>query len=214
MTSNERLHTVYPGARYGRIEDLRGKTFVCLRVIGRARRKGARGLFWVCQCECGRHVYATSSSLRDGSTWHCGCLSDQTRDNVITDIASVRFVNLIPVPGQPGMVELDARDISPHKGGRAPRRDARPPSAKPVKTVPITGQASRAGAPLLANNVNAANSNSTTTLPSTTTPVDTLSKEEPLSTLTLQQAIEQLEAVAKMMGASVTVTVTWQGGTS
>ena len=60
------------GTRYGR-----------LVVICRSGRKeypcGATASLWMCQCDCGKMVEATTSSLRSGNTLSCGCLH---RENI------------------------------------------------------------------------------------------------------------------------------------
>lgn len=41
-----------------------------LRLIGRNRHGSAK---WSCRCECGQTVVRTTSDLRAGRRWHCGC---------------------------------------------------------------------------------------------------------------------------------------------
>ncbi len=52
------------GNRYGR-----------LTVIGRAENDKKGGARWRCQCDCGRVVIVQGSSLRQGRTKSCGCLT-------------------------------------------------------------------------------------------------------------------------------------------
>jgi len=61
-----------------KIIDLTGKKFgrlTVLELIG--RRKDKYGLYWLCQCDCGKQKFIRSGSLKGGRTKSCGCLHDE-----------------------------------------------------------------------------------------------------------------------------------------
>ena len=53
--------------------DLTGKTFGRLTVIGYVGRNQFDHFLWLCRCECGGEKVATTSSLNNGRTVACGC---------------------------------------------------------------------------------------------------------------------------------------------
>lgn len=65
-----------------RIDDLMGKKFGRLTVIGMAPKTG-RKTFWICQCDCGNIKTVRSDSLKAGLIRSCGCLKrEQDRVNL------------------------------------------------------------------------------------------------------------------------------------
>ena len=54
------------------LHDLRTEKFGRLTVIERNYDK--RGVFWICQCDCGNKISVASSHLISGCTKSCGCL--------------------------------------------------------------------------------------------------------------------------------------------
>lgn len=54
--------------------DIAGQVFGRLTAISVAHRDSRGELIWACRCACGRERVAKSSYLRDGRTWHCGCV--------------------------------------------------------------------------------------------------------------------------------------------
>jgi len=56
----------------GKLIDLTGQRFGRLVVIERAENKGGHA-GWLCQCNCGKDVIVSSSSLRRGLSQSCGC---------------------------------------------------------------------------------------------------------------------------------------------
>lgn len=52
--------------------DLTGQVFGRLKVVG-VYGVIRRGLWWVCECECGNYKNVSSSRLRNGVTKSCGC---------------------------------------------------------------------------------------------------------------------------------------------
>lgn len=55
-----------------RLIDLTGQKFGRLTVL--KRDYTTRGVYWVCQCECGHKAYVDGRYLRKGITKSCGCL--------------------------------------------------------------------------------------------------------------------------------------------
>jgi hypothetical protein len=54
--------------------DLRGKTFGQLTVVMRDDdRRGAKGMYWDCKCECGKYASYYLPSLLKGKAKSCGC---------------------------------------------------------------------------------------------------------------------------------------------
>lgn len=54
--------------------DLTGKTFGKLTVVMRDNdRRGAKGMYWTCKCECGRHASYYLPALLKGQAKSCGC---------------------------------------------------------------------------------------------------------------------------------------------
>ena len=54
------------------MEDLTGKKFSRLTVLGFAGRRG-NNYYWECQCDCGNIRQVQAQGLRRGSTKSCGC---------------------------------------------------------------------------------------------------------------------------------------------
>ena len=58
-----------------RYEDLSGQRFGRLTVLTRQYKSDR--FQWVCQCDCGKTVFATKSELKNGQTKSCGCYSHE-----------------------------------------------------------------------------------------------------------------------------------------
>lgn len=72
------LETIDVSKRRGNgFDDLTGKTYGRLAVIGLSPKKSGRKSFWVCSCECGNKKLIRSDSLKDGSVQSCGCLKKE-----------------------------------------------------------------------------------------------------------------------------------------
>lgn len=56
------------------LQDLTGKTFGRLIVLGRAEEGWHKQPHWLCRCACGVEFVARGNNLKDGSTKSCGCL--------------------------------------------------------------------------------------------------------------------------------------------
>lgn len=54
-------------------ENLTGRVFGLLTVIGKAENIRHRNAFWECRCACGNVIYVSGTNLRRGYTTNCGC---------------------------------------------------------------------------------------------------------------------------------------------
>lgn len=54
-------------------QDLAGKTFGFLTVIGDDGRNKHMNVNWLCQCECGKTTLATTTAIKSGKKISCGC---------------------------------------------------------------------------------------------------------------------------------------------
>ena len=62
----------------GRFVDLTGKRFSRLIVIERDKTKeSSKGVYWVCQCDCGKIKSVSAAALKSGVTKSCGCLNKE-----------------------------------------------------------------------------------------------------------------------------------------
>lgn len=59
--------------KFAFVEDLTGRRFGRLTVIGRAPNKGERTM-WICKCDCGNIKTIGRANLVKGTTQSCGCL--------------------------------------------------------------------------------------------------------------------------------------------
>lgn len=69
-----------------KVEDLVGIKFGKLSTVRQSGFKyyesGTRVATWLCSCECGGEKLSTSTSLKSGQTWHCGCENKRTKSLV------------------------------------------------------------------------------------------------------------------------------------
>lgn len=87
-------------------EDLTGKVFGKLRVIGKSD-KSDRRLRWICECECGNIIVLKGDTLRQNLQQSCGCINSKTelfianllRENNIMFIQQYSFEDLITESG-------------------------------------------------------------------------------------------------------------------
>ena len=87
-------------------EDLTGKVFGKLRVIGKSD-KSDRRLRWVCECECGNIIVLKGDTLRQNLQQSCGCINSKTellianllRENNIMFIPQYSFEDLMTESG-------------------------------------------------------------------------------------------------------------------
>lgn len=58
--------------------DISNKIFCDLTVLHPIiKPKGKRGVYWLCQCKCGKQCVAQGGHLRNGSRKSCGCWSEK-----------------------------------------------------------------------------------------------------------------------------------------
>lgn len=56
------------------VEDLTGRTFGLLTVVGREESRNGRSR-WLCRCTCGGEKIVTAYDLKAGKVKSCGCLA-------------------------------------------------------------------------------------------------------------------------------------------
>ena len=71
-----------------RAQDLTGKQFGKLTVIGKTDRRRNGFVVWECKCQCGKVSYVTTNNLTGGTVQSCGC-------SRFKDLSGKRFGNLI-----------------------------------------------------------------------------------------------------------------------
>lgn len=69
----------------GKFEDLTGKKFNRLIVLGLGERNSNNQIQWKCKCECGNIVLATTTYLKTGHTKSCGCYNRESASNRLKD---------------------------------------------------------------------------------------------------------------------------------
>lgn len=57
------------------MKNLVGQKFNMLKVLEYTDQRKNNGVVWLCQCECGNTVYATTAELKSGHKKSCGCIS-------------------------------------------------------------------------------------------------------------------------------------------
>jgi hypothetical protein len=62
----------------GRFRDLTGERFGRLLVHKADGYNKHHQLYWLCECDCGKHKHVLGYSLRNGVTQSCGCLHKET----------------------------------------------------------------------------------------------------------------------------------------
>lgn len=83
-------------------EDLSGRHFGRLHVIGRAPRRvsasgKARRTMWLCECECGTVKEIAARALKTGMTTSCGCLQKEHVSEALTDDLTGKRFGLLTV---------------------------------------------------------------------------------------------------------------------
>lgn len=77
---------------------LKGRTFGRLRVIGQGGKTSHGHIKWLCECSCGGQTIVAGSSLINGATQSCGCLSLETyQRRGRTGRRKAQFVSKAPV---------------------------------------------------------------------------------------------------------------------
>ncbi len=79
-------------------EDLCGRQFGQLTVIGIDESKKGKGIYWLCRCDCGTTKSYRSNILKKGKVRSCGCLSrKQSSERNFLDIKGQRFGRLVVI---------------------------------------------------------------------------------------------------------------------
>jgi len=79
---------------YARVEDLTGRHFGKLLVLGRAPSGDDRRTLWNCECGCGRKAVVRATLLQQGRTKSCGCLKRAWNEARQLDLTGQRFGQL------------------------------------------------------------------------------------------------------------------------
>ena len=82
----------YTALKEKKLEDLTGKTFNYLTVLGKDLEAEDKQTHWLCQCRCGKIVSVRNGNLKNGNTKSCGCLK---KDKQIYDLTGQRFGSLV-----------------------------------------------------------------------------------------------------------------------
>ena len=79
-------------------DDLTGRRFGILTVIGIDRSKIGRGIYWKCKCDCGNIKSYRRGTLVSGMVKSCGCLSRKmSSERAFIDISGQRFGRLVAI---------------------------------------------------------------------------------------------------------------------
>src|ERR1700744_6788606 len=68
----------------GKFDDLTGRVFGRLTVIGRGQSDSRRHARWICKCECGKETLSYTLALKAGTSTSCGCYKEEQRLKAIT----------------------------------------------------------------------------------------------------------------------------------
>lgn len=94
----------------GRIqENLTGRTFGQLTVLGEGPRDEHGRLLWRCRCACGKEKEAQTGHLKSGSIASCGCLRGKKRIEDLSDRVFGQLVVVGPYQRQKGAVYWPCR---------------------------------------------------------------------------------------------------------
>ena len=88
-------------------QDLTGRRFGYLTVLGKSSRGDARHPYWACLCDCGNRKTVEESHLKNGHTKSCGCYRKKVLSGLTTDLSGLRFGGLTAIGAVPG---TDGRD--------------------------------------------------------------------------------------------------------
>lgn len=75
----------------GKKEDLTGRVFGRLTVIGDSKQRRRREILWDCKCSCGNSHLTTSTMLKRGYAVSCGCYVKDKNAEKIKDLTGKRF---------------------------------------------------------------------------------------------------------------------------
>jgi len=86
------MAAIIPSPTDSRFQDLTGRTFGRLCVLGYAGRHGHGRHLWRCSCKCGGEKVIEGRALKDGRTVSCGCRMRETLNRPrMLDLAGRRF---------------------------------------------------------------------------------------------------------------------------
>lgn len=89
-----------------RFDDLTGKRFTRLLVLGLSNKSTKKTKYWSCQCDCGNQIDIAASSLKaQNGNKSCGCLRSELRRRSGNDYSGQKF----------GMLTIVKRDFSIRK---------------------------------------------------------------------------------------------------
>lgn len=94
-----------------KVKDVTGMRFGRLMVIERAKNpknNADRHSYWLCKCDCGNKIIVVGTSLVNGNTKSCGCLSKETK---IRDLAGNRYGKLTVIKKVENKLNLKDRCI-------------------------------------------------------------------------------------------------------
>lgn len=90
-------------------ENLTGRKFDRLTVLGLSPKKIGRKSYWVCKCICGNEILVRSDSLKAGDVRSCGCLKKE-QDKI--NMTSLNGKNIKHGDAKPGNVKRIWREWS------------------------------------------------------------------------------------------------------
>lgn len=64
------------------VEDLTGRTFGLLTVVGREESRNGRSR-WLCRCTCGGEKIVTAHDLKAGKVKSCGCFKKENQEKIV-----------------------------------------------------------------------------------------------------------------------------------
>lgn len=71
---------------YGASLDLTGKKFGSLTVQKQTKSRNRNGIWWICECSCGKGVTVNSRALVEGRRSSCGCGAKSTFEELVADV--------------------------------------------------------------------------------------------------------------------------------
>lgn len=78
-------------------QDLTGRQFERLLVLGEVKKEGSSKRFWRCRCDCGRETIVEDSHLKSGHTKSCGCYRREIQRKKGLDICGQRYGRLVAI---------------------------------------------------------------------------------------------------------------------
>lgn len=101
------------------LEDLTGRSFAKLLVLGQGGRDQSGRVVWRCRCDCGGETVVEGRELRRGGIRSCGCLKRNSR--ALVPGSALRMANPIEARCWSQMVDRCENEKSPsyrYYGGR------------------------------------------------------------------------------------------------